>query len=184
MRRTIIIQTLILLASVEAASAQTFNQIGVVNYVITAIGGSNSSVGATQSGALNVVYAVQTANQSNNIVVNQQGIADLATVQQQTQNGLNNAYINQKASFNSADLTQLGRTNIAGIVQNSHVGGQGVGAPPLVLGGVPAPSNGPLFQSVQTADGGYLSLFETEGMSLATYTTGGMTVTSSFGRQH
>jgi hypothetical protein len=183
MLRQFFLPSLALLVSVDAASAQNFNQTSVVNYFVMAVGGNSSSVGVTQSGAVNTVYGVQSANQSNNIVVNQQGITDVVSLGQQSDNGLNNAYINQWSSNNRAELTQRGQTNIAGIAQNSYVG-HAPGSPPLVLGGGPAPSNGPVFQSLKTADGGYLSLFETEGMSLATYTTGGMTVTSSFGRQH
>jgi hypothetical protein len=183
MRRQLYLPLLALLFSAEAASAQNFNQTSVVNYFLMAVGGSSSSIGVTQSGAVNSVYGVQTANEKNNIVVNQQGISDVVSLSQQNQNGVNYAYVNQWSSNNRADLTQIGRTNIAGIAQNSYVG-HSPGSPPIVLGGGPAPSNGPVFQSLKTADGGYLSLFETEGMSLATYTTGGMTVVSSFGRQH
>jgi hypothetical protein len=183
MRRQLFFPSLALLVSVEAASAQSVNQTSVVNYFLMAVGGSSSSVGVTQSGAANSVYAVQTANQSNSIIVNQQGISDVVTLEQQSQNGLNSAYVNQRSGYNKAEITQIGQTNIAGIAQNSSIGRPPSG-PSLVLGGGPAPSNGPVFQSLQMADGGYLSLFETEGMSLATYTTGGMTVMSSFGRQH
>jgi hypothetical protein len=183
MRRQLFLPSLALLVSVEAASAQNVNQTSVVNYFLMAVGGSSSSIGVTQSGAVNSVYGVQTANQSNNVVVNQQGIVDVVSLTQQSQNGLNNAYINQWSSNNRAELAQIGQTNIAGIAQNSYVG-HPPGSPSIVLGGGPVPSNGPVFQSLKTADGGYLSLFETEGMSLATYTTGGMTVVSGFGRQH
>ncbi len=144
-------------------------------------------MGVNQNGVLNSFFGVQAANDRNSIVVNQSGIKAFSNVQQVNTNGANNAYITQDASYNSSDLTQVGKSNTAGVVQHSHVGRGAPSSPSSSIGvggDNTAFSKGPVFQSWRDAEGNYLSLFETGGMNLVTYTSGGMTVTSGFGRQH
>lgn len=167
--------------SAELASAETIIQDSPSNYAIVVTGGhKSSSLAIGQFGVSNGYFGVQAANDSNVMVVNQQGYASSSLVQQQSSStGSNNAYVNQVSSYNYSTLTQSGETNIAGVAQNSTVGH----APHLPSGSAAAISNGPTLQTQETPEG-YLTLFTTDGVSLATLTSGGLTAIGGFGRQH
>lgn len=177
MRRLVLMSVLCLGVSGGSVGAQIF-QGGMNNFAIVTTGGQDSNLTIGQVGVTNYVYGVQQANNSNSAIVSQVGFISNSQLVQINQNGLNDAYINQVGAFNHSELTQFGNTNIAGVAQNSNVRN----APQV--GGLPTPgANGPSFLTYQTADG-YLTQFTTDGMSLATITTGGMTVMTNFGRQH
>jgi minor curlin subunit len=165
-----------MICSVGPACAQVWTQDSLNNIAIVVGGGSRSSVSVTQSGFTNLYYGVQEANNQNQAIVSQNGLfGNVAQSTQVNDAGRNIAFVTQNSPDNHSEIVQMGRNNVAGVMQNPATGA----ATPRWL----IPSDGPSYASSQTQDG-YLSLFTTDNFSLAFVTPPGLTATSSFYRMH
>lgn len=194
MSRTSLLTAIFLLAGGGAALAQVATQSAPFNFAIGISSGSQSSVDLSQTGFVNVYYGIQDSNLANQAVVDQTGVNNYSQMQQVGNStgvysatpglsdagprfgGQNLAAVTQNGVENNSQITQQGGTNVAGVAQNSVVGGGS-------LRRVQTPTDGPIYQSYKTPDG-YLSLFTTDSMSLAIWTPPGLTATNSFGRTH
>jgi hypothetical protein len=164
------------ICSIGPACAQVATQNSLFNIAIGLGGGSQSNFDVTQTGFSNVYYGVQDSNAQNQAIVTQNGLfGNVAQSTQVNDAGRNTAFVTQNSPDNHSQVAQMGRTNIAGVVQNSALGA----AAPMGL----MQSDGPIYASSKTQDG-YLSLFSTDNFSLAFFTPPGLTATASFYRMH